>query len=133
MCYLIINYDFQTLMNAWRALTHVKKMQLVITPLVGTTALVILVMTATETIALVGFSKNISKSTKTSEHTLCIVERIQLALFMEYNKWNFFRLGWMYAWNWQMRSECQLYKYEWILQLYMQWWVLRNRIQLFRY
>ena len=57
-------------------LTHVKKTQLVITPLVGTTALVILVMTATETIALVGFSKNISESMKTSEDTLCIVERI---------------------------------------------------------
>ena len=36
-------------------LTHVKKMQLVITPLVGTIALVILVSTETETIALVGF------------------------------------------------------------------------------
>ena len=51
-------------------LTHVKKTQLVITPLVGTTALVILDMTGTEPIALVGFSKNISKSMKMSEDIL---------------------------------------------------------------
>ena len=51
-------------------LTHVKKTQLVITPLVGTTALVIPVMTATETIVLVGFSKNINISIKMSEDIL---------------------------------------------------------------
>ena len=66
----------QTLTNAKMEVICVNKTQLVITPLVGTTALVILVMTATETIALVGFSKNISESMKTSEDTLCIVERI---------------------------------------------------------
>ena len=36
-------------------LTHVKKTQLVITPLVGTTALVILVSTEMKTIALVSY------------------------------------------------------------------------------
>ena len=50
--------------------THVKKTQLVITPWVGTTALVILVMTETETIVLVGFNKNINKSIKMSQNVL---------------------------------------------------------------
>ena len=51
------DFSLQTLTNAKMEVICVKKMQLVITPLVGTTALVTLVMMEMERTALVGLGK----------------------------------------------------------------------------